>query len=143
MAKVIYRLDLTQEEFDSIKDKLNKKLIEKIKKIEISDKKIESTKKATSTKAEQTRIRFINSLLELEKKVIDITQYNLKKHFGISYKTSKKYFQILEIAKKNIENISIEEHKALDESNEIDDEKICIYEFEKFLLKKRWDFLKI
>lgn len=137
MAKVIYRLDLTQEEFDSIKDKLNKKLIEKIKKIEISDKKIESTKKATSTKAEQTRIRFINSLLELEKKVIDITQYNLKKHFGISYKTSKKYFQILEIAKKNIENISIEEHKALDESNEIDDEKICIYEFEKFLLKKR------
>ena len=47
MAKVIYRLDLTQEEFNSIKDKLCEKLIEKIKEIEISDKKIKSTKKAT------------------------------------------------------------------------------------------------
>ena len=50
MAKVIYRLDLTQEEFNSIKDKLCEKLIEKIKEIEISDKKIKSTKKATSIK---------------------------------------------------------------------------------------------
>ena len=40
-------------------NKLGEKLIEKIKEIEISDKKIESTKKATSTKTEQTRIRFL------------------------------------------------------------------------------------
>jgi hypothetical protein len=137
MAKIIYRLDLTQEEFNSIKDKLDEKLIEKIKEIEISDKKIESTKKATSIKTEQTRQKFLNALVEFKKKQIEETQYNLKKHFGISYKTSKKYFQILEIAKKNIENISIEEHKALDESIELDDEKICIYEFEKFLLAQR------
>lgn len=136
MAKVIYRLDLTQEEFNSIKDKLGEKLIEKIKEIEISDKKIESTKKATSIKTEQTRQKFLNALIGFKEKQIEATQYNLKKHFGISYKTSKKYFQILEIAKKNIENISIKEHKALDESIELDDEKICIYEFEKFLLKQ-------
>ena len=133
MAKIIYRLDLTQEEFNSIKDKLGEKLIEKIKEIEISDKKIESTKKATSTKTEQTRIRFLNALVELKRQQLEETQYNLKKHFGISYKTSKKYYELLEIAKKNIKNISIEEHKTLDESVELDDEKICIYEFEKFL----------
>ena len=137
MAKVIYRLDLTQEEFNSIKDKLDEKLIEKIKEIKISDKKIESTKKATSTKTEQTRIRFLNALVELKKQQLEETQYNLKKHFGISYKTSKKYYELLEIAKKNIKNISIEEHKTLDESVELDDEKICIYEFEKFLLKQQ------
>ena len=136
MAKVIYRLDLTQEEFNSIKDKLGEKLIEKIKEIEISDKKIKSTKKATSTKTEQTRIRFLNALVELKKQQLEATQYNLKKHFGISYKTSKKYYELLEIAKKNIKNISIEEHKTLDESVELDDEKICIYEFEKFLLEE-------
>ena len=136
MAKVIYRLDLTQEEFNSIKDKLGEKLIEKITEIEISDKKIESTKKATSTKTEQTRIRFLNGLVELKKKKIEATQYNLKKHCKISYKTSKKYYELLEIAKKNIKNISIEEHKTLDESVELDDEKICIYEFEKFLLEQ-------
>lgn len=134
MAKIIYRLDLTQEEFNSIKDKLGEKLIEKIKEIEISDKKIESTKKATSIKTEQTRQKFLNALVELKKREIEATQYNLKKYFGISYKTSKKYFQILEIAKKNIENISIEEHKVLYEFIELDDENICIYEFEKFLL---------
>ena len=95
MAKVIYRLDLTQEEFNSIKDKLGEKLIEKIKEIEISDKKIKSTKKATSTKTEQTRIRFLNALVELKKQQLEATQYNLKKHFGISYKTSKKYYELL------------------------------------------------
>ena len=73
----------------------------------------------------------------LSEKDIEVTQYNLKKHFGISYKTSKKYYELLEIAKKNIKNISIEEHKTLDESIELDDEKICIYEFEKFLLKQQ------
>lgn len=99
MAKVIYRLDLTQEELDSIKDKLEDNLLNKIKKIEISDKKINSTKKAVSQKVEVARIKFMQAMADLNDEGIEPTQYNLRKYRQIPYQTSKKYFDMLDVAR--------------------------------------------
>jgi hypothetical protein len=138
MAKIIYRLDLTLNELDEIRNKLDADLINKFKEIEITEKKIDSMKRASSKKSELTRIRFVNGLLDLQKKEIEPTQYNLRKYKNISYPTSKKYFELLEIAKKNITEISsIEEHYVLDETIEHEDDKRCIYELEKFLLEQK------
>ena len=46
----IYRLDLTPDELKKFKDKLDVELLIKFKKIEISEKKIDSMKKASSVK---------------------------------------------------------------------------------------------
>ena len=84
MAKFIYRLDLTEEELDSIKDKLDDEIIKKLKKIEISDKKIASAKKATDQKIEIARIRCFHAVMDLQDEGIEATQYNLRKYKNIS-----------------------------------------------------------
>ena len=134
MAKTIYRLDLTSEEFDKLQDKLDIELIEKFKEIEVTDKKINSMKKASSKKSELTRERFKKALLELEENNIELTQYNLRKYTKISYVTSKKYLDLLKIAKKNIEGISINNHRVVADNTELNDKEKSIYDFEKFLL---------
>ena len=137
MSKIIYRLDLTAEELLEIESKLDIDLLLKFKEIEITDKKIDSMKKASSKKIELTRKKFENSLLLLKNKQIEPTQYNLRKYARISYNTSKKYLELLEIAKKNIEGITKDNHKILDENLELSDNEKCIYEFEKFLLQQK------
>jgi len=137
MAKTIYRLDLTNEEFNKLRDVLDIELIEKFKEIEVTDKKINSMKKASSKKSELTRERFKKAVLELEEKNIELTQYNLRKYTKISYVTSKKYLDVLKIAKKNIEGISISNHKVIDENEELNDKEKSVYDFEKFLLIKK------
>ena len=134
MAKTIYRLDLTSDEFDKLQDKLDIELIEKFKEIEVTDKKINSMKKASSKKSELTRERFKKALLELEENNIELTQYNLRKYTKISYVTSKKYLDLLKIAKKNIEGISINNHRVVADNTELNDKEKSIYDFEKFLL---------
>lgn len=139
MTKFIYRLDLTPEELKEFKDKLDVELLIKFKKIEISEKKIDSMKKASSVKIEATRRKFENSLLRLKEQKIEPTQYNLRKYANISYTTSKKYLELLKIAENNIKGISKNNHRVLDEK-EIAELKIndkCIYELEKFLLEQR------
>jgi hypothetical protein len=136
MAKIIYRLDLTPEELDELRNKLDSDLIDKFKIIEITDKKIDSMQKACSKKIELTRKKFEDSLLLLKNKKIEPTQYNLRKYAKISYNTSKKYLELLDIAKKNIEGITKDKHRALDENLELNDNEKCIYELEKFLLEK-------
>lgn len=138
MTKFIYRLDLTPEELKEFKDKLDVELLIKFKKIEISEKKIDSMKKASSVKIEATRRKFENSLLQLKEQKIEPTQYNLRKYANISYTTSKKYLELLKIAENNIKGISKNNHRVLDEK-EIAELKIndkCIYELEKFLLEE-------
>ena len=137
MAKIIYRLDLTPEEMLEIESKLDIDLILKFKKIEITDKKIDSMQKASSKKIELTRKKFEDSLLLLKNKKIEATQYNLRKYAKISYNTSKKYLELLDIAKKNIEGISKDNHRVLDEKLELKDNDKCIYELEKFLLEQK------
>ena len=134
MAKVIYRLDLTQEEFNSIKDKLDEKLIEKIKEIKISDKKIESTKKATSTKTEQTRIRFLNGLVELKKQQLEATQYNLRKYKNISYPSSKKYFELFSFDNNHEYDNDDLLPEDIDPETLIDSSEMI--EYEKYILEK-------
>ena len=136
MAKIIYRLDLTPEELLEIESKLDIDLILKFKEIEITDKKIDSMQKASSKKIELTRKKFEDSLLLLKNKKIEPTQYNLRKYAKISYNTSKKYLELLDIAKKNIEGISKNEHRVLEENIELNDNDKCIYELEKFLLQQ-------
>lgn len=138
MTKFIYRLDLTPKELKEFKDKLDVELLIKFKKIEISEKKIDSMKKASSVKIEATRRKFENSLLRLKEQKIEPTQYNLRKYANISYTTSKKYLELLKIAENNIKGISKNNHRVLDEK-EIAELKIndkCIYELEKFLLEE-------
>lgn len=138
MTKFIYRLDLTPDELKKFKDKLDVELLIKFKKIEISEKKIDSMKKASSVKIEATRRKFENSLLRLKEQKIEPTQYNLRKYANISYTTSKKYLELLKIAENNIKGISKNNHRVLDEK-EIAELKIndkCIYELEKFLLEE-------
>ena len=137
MAKIIYRLDLTPEELDELRNKLDIDLIDKFKKIEITDKKIDSMQKASSKKIELTRKKFEDSLLLLKNKQIEPTQYNLRKYAKISYNTSKKYLELLDIAKKNIEGITKDKHRTLDENIELSDNEKCIYELEKFLLEQK------
>ena len=137
MAKIIYRLDLTPEEMLEIESKLDIDLILKFKEIEITDKKIDSMQKASSKKIEITRKKFEDSLLLLRDKQIEPTQYNLRKYAKISYNTSKKYLELLDIAKKNIEGITKDKHRALDENIELSDNDKCIYELEKFLLEQK------
>lgn len=137
MAKIIYRLDLTPEEMLEIESKLDIELILKFKEIEITDKKIDSMQKACSKKIELTRKKFEDSLLLLKDKQIEATQYNLRKYAKISYNTSKKYLELLDIAKKNIEGITKDKHRTLDENIELSDNDKCIYELEKFLLEQK------
>ena len=77
MAKFIYRLDLTEEELDSIKDKLDDEIIKKLKKIEISDKKIVYSKKANYHKIEIEIIRCFHAVMYLQDEGIEATQYYL------------------------------------------------------------------
>ena len=138
MTKFIHRLDLTPKELDEFKNKLDVKLLNKFKIIEITEKKIDSMKKASSVKIEATRRKFENSLLRLKEQKIEPTQYNLRKYANISYTTSKKYLELLKIAENNIKGISKNNHRVLDEK-EIAELKIndkCIYELEKFLLEE-------
>jgi len=138
MTKFIHRLDLTPDELKEFEDKLDVKLLNKFKIIEITEKKIDSMKKASSVKIEATRRKFENSLLRLKEQKIEPTQYNLRKYANISYTTSKKYLELLKIAENNIKGISKNNHRVLDEK-EIAGLKIndkCIYELEKFLLEE-------
>ena len=103
MGKTIYRLDLTKEELDSIKDKLDENLIKKIKEIEITDKKLSSISKALSLKVEIAKAKFMEAYLDLGEEGIEQTQYNLRKYKKIPYQTSKKYLDMLALAQTDTE----------------------------------------
>lgn len=103
MSKTIYRLDLTKEELDSIKDKLDENLIKKIKEIEITDKKLSSISKALSLKVEIAKAKFMEAYLDLGEEGIEQTQYNLRKYKKIPYQTSKKYLDMLALAQTDTE----------------------------------------
>lgn len=103
MSKTIYRLDLTKEELDSIKDILDENLINKIKEIEITDKKLSSISKALSLKVEIAKAKFMEAYSDLVKEGIEPTQYNLRKYKKIPYQTSKKYLNMIAIAKEDTE----------------------------------------
>lgn len=133
MAKFIYRLDLTEEELDSIKDKLDDEIIKKLKKIEISDKKIASAKKATDQKIEIARIRCFHAVMDLQDEGIEATQYNLRKYKNISYPSSKKYFELLSCDNNEYDNDDLLP-EDIDPETLIDSSEMI--EYEKYILEK-------
>ena len=105
MDKFTYRLDLTEDEFNLIKNNLNEKLLSKVKKIKVSEKKAEAMRLATFQRSEIARAKFFDAMFDLSEKNIKVTQYNLKKYKDIPYHTSKKYFDIFaELEKYDEEN---------------------------------------
>lgn len=97
MADFIYRLDLSEEEFNKIKNNLEDTILNKIKKIKISEKKVDSMRRAVNHKKEIARARFFDALIYLNENDIEATQYNMKKYKQIPYQTSKKYFDLLSL----------------------------------------------
>ena len=85
MDKFTYRLDLTEDEFNLIKNNLNENILSKAKKIKVSEKKTDSMKRATFHRSEIARARFFDALIDLNELNIEVTQYNLKKHKNILY----------------------------------------------------------
>ena len=138
MSKTIYRLDLTKEELDSIKDKLDEDLINKIKEIQISDKKISSMSKALSQKVEIARIKFMEAYLDLGAEGIDPTQYNLRKYKKIPYQTSKKYLDMLSLAQEDSEFDSNVEYYD-EEFNELFDEDMIARKLEELDIERNYN----
>ena len=57
MDKFTYRLDLTEDEFNLIKNNLNENILSKAKKIKVSEKKTDSMKRATFHRSEIARAK--------------------------------------------------------------------------------------
>ncbi len=135
MSKTIYRLDLTKEELDSIKDKLDENLINKIKEIEITDKKLSSMSKALSLKVEIAKAKFMEAYLDLGEEGIEQTQYNLRKYKKIPYQTSKKYLDMLALAQTDTEIGFGYEHDENIITRTIEDVELEM-EYNKYLVEK-------
>ena len=134
MSKTIYRLDLTKEELDSIKNKLDENLINKIKEIEITDKKLSSMSKALSQKVEIARIKFMEAYLDLDGEGIEPTQYNLRKYKNISYPSSKKYFELFSFDNNHEYDNDDLLPEDIDPETLIDSSEMI--EYEKYILEK-------
>ena len=134
MSKTIYRLDLTKEELDSIKNKLDENLINKIKEIEITDKKLSSMSKALSQKVEIARIKFMEAYLDIDGEGIEPTQYNLRKYKNISYPSSKKYFELFSFDNNHEYDNDDLLPEDIDPETLIDSSEMI--EYEKYILEK-------
>lgn len=148
MDKFTYRLDLTEDEFNLIKNNLNENLLYKVKKIKVSEKKSESMRRATFQRSEIARAKFFDAVFDLSEKEIEVTQYNLKKYKNIPYHTSKKYFDIFdELEKYSQENqetliaYTEEEIMELGMYNQLKEGSFSLHDYDKELLKQ-WQEIK-
>lgn len=148
MDKFTYRLDLTEDEFNLIKNNLNENILSKLKKIKVSQNKIDSMKRATFQRSEIARAKFFDAVFDLSEKEIEVTQYNLKKYKNIPYHTSKKYFDIFdELEKYSQENqetliaYTEEEIMELGMYNQLKEGSFSLHDYDKELLKQ-WKEMK-
>ena len=118
MDKFTYRLDLTEDEFNLIKNNLNENILLKAKKIKVSEKKTDSMKRATFHRSEIARAKLFDAIFDLTEKDIEVTQYTLKKHHNIPYHTSKKYFDLLNKKPEKMSDEDIEYYKNLYEDED-------------------------
>ena len=77
MDKFTYRLDLTEEEFNLIKNNLNENILSKLKKIKVSQNKSDSMKRATFQRSEIARAKFFDAILDLSEKDADEETYTI------------------------------------------------------------------
>ena len=148
MDKFTYRLDLTEDEFNLIKNNLNENILSKLKKIKVSQNKSDSMKRATFQRSEIARAKFFDAVFDLGEKDIEVTQYNLKKYKNIPYHTSKKYFDIFdELEKYSQENqetliaYTEEEIMELGMYNQLKEGSFSLIDYDKELLKQ-WKEMK-
>ncbi len=148
MDKFTYRLDLTEDEFNLIKNNLNENILSKLKKIKVSQNKSDSMKRATFQRSEIARAKFFDAVFDLSEKEIEVTQYNLKKYKNIPYHTSKKYFDIFdELEKYSQENqetliaYTEEEIMELGMYNQLKEGSFSLHDYDKELLKQ-WQEIK-
>lgn len=147
MDKFTYRLDLTEDEFNLIKNNLNENILSKVKKIKVSEKKTDSMKRATFQRSEMARAKLFDAIFDLYEKDIEVTQYNLKKHKNIPYHTSKKYLDIfnkLEKSSQENKEVSVyteEDIKELEIYHNQKDKSFSLHDYDKELLK-RWQEIK-
>jgi len=71
-------------------------ILNKVKHIEISDKKINATTKARTTNKEISRKKIEKAYLKLNKQGKNITIYSISKEAKVAYPTAKKYIEIYE-----------------------------------------------
>ena len=148
MDKFTYRLDLTEDEFNLIKNNLNENILSKLKKIKVSQNKSDSMKRATFQRSEIARAKFFDAVIDLSEKEIEVTQYNLKKYKNIPYHTSKKYFDIFdELEKYSQENqetlIAYTEEEIMESGmyNQLKEGSFSLHDYDKELLKQ-WQEIK-
>ncbi len=148
MDKFTYRLDLTEDEFNLIKNNLNENILSKLKKIKVSQNKSDSMKRATFQRSEIARAKFFDAVFDLSEKEIEVTQYNLKKYKNIPYHTSKKYFDIFdELEKYSQENqetlIAYTEEEIMESGmyNQLKEGSFSLHDYDKELLKQ-WQEIK-
>lgn len=148
MDKFTYRLDLTEDEFNLIKNNLNENLLYKVKKIKVSEKKSESMRRATFQRSEIARAKFFDAVFDLSEKEIEVTQYNLKKYKNIPYHTSKKYFDIFDELEKysqeNQETLKAYTEEEIMESSmytQLKEGSFSLHDYDKELLKQ-WQEIK-
>lgn len=148
MDKFTYRLDLTEDEFNLIKNNLNENILSKLKKIKVSEKKSESMRRATFQRSEIARAKFFDAVFDLSEKEIEVTQYNLKKYKNIPYHTSKKYFDIFDELEKysqeNQETLKAYTEEEIMESgmyNQLKEGSFSLIDYDKELLKQ-WQEMK-
>lgn len=97
---MLYRLDLTETEYEIIKNilithtdsGLNLKKIMKPKIIKISDSKRLATNNANRIKIQNSKNKVTKAIEELKNKKLAITPYQIAKISGVSFYTAKKYF---------------------------------------------------
>lgn len=148
MDKFIYRLDLTEDEFNLIKNNLNENILSKLKKIKVSQNKSDSMKRATFQRSEIARAKFFDAVFDLGEKEIEVTQYNLKKYKNIPYHTSKKYFDIFDELEKysqeNQETLMTYTEEEIMESgmyNQLKEGSFSLIDYDRELLKQ-WQEMK-
>ena len=110
-------------------------LINKIKEIEITDKKLSSMSKALSQKVEIAKAKFMEAYLDLGEEGIEQTQYNLRKYKKIPYQTSKKYLDMLALAQTDTEIGFGYEHDENIITRTIEDVELEM-EYNKYLVEK-------
>ncbi len=71
-------------------------ILNKVKHIEVSDKKINATNKARSTNREISRNKIVKAYTKLKKQGKNITIYSISKEAKVAYPTAKKYIEIYE-----------------------------------------------
>lgn len=103
MAQTFYRLDLSPEDYTTLKDTLKEsgqediiKMIDDAKKLKVSEAKRQAIARARQAKSEQTKAKIVNAIYLLRLEGKPLSMYAIAKTAGVSPNTAKKYQDFIE-----------------------------------------------